>query len=48
MLEEKFRQLTRGVLDTEMAEKVIALTHQLPALPDVRGLTDLLRSTGKG
>jgi 2-methylcitrate dehydratase len=48
VLEEKFRQLTRGVLDGELAEKVIALTRQLPALPDVRGLTDLLRSTGRG
>src|SRR5262249_34959633 len=48
MLAETFRQLTRGVLEPEMAEKVIALTHQLPALPDVRGLTELLRSTGKG
>jgi len=48
VLEEKFRQLTGGVLNAEMATKVIALTRQLPALPDVRGLTDLLRSTCKG
>jgi 2-methylcitrate dehydratase len=47
VLEEKFRQLTRRILGAERAEKVIALTHQLPDLPDVHELTNLLRRAGK-
>ena len=47
MLEEKFRKLTRRVLDAGTAEEVIALTRQLPDLPDVRGLTGLLRAAVK-
>jgi 2-methylcitrate dehydratase len=46
VLEEKFRQLTRRVLGAERAEKVIALTHQLPDLPDVHELTNLLQRAG--
>ena len=47
VLEEKFRQLTRRVLDAGRAEEVIALSRQLPDLPDIHSLTDLLRPTGK-
>jgi hypothetical protein len=35
------------VLDAGTAEEVIALTRQLPDLPDVRGLTGLLRAAVK-
>jgi 2-methylcitrate dehydratase len=47
VLEEKFRQLTRRVLGTEKVEKIITLTRQLQDLPDVRGLTGLLRAAVK-
>ena len=47
VLEEKFRQLTRRVLDAGRVEEVIALSRQLPDLPDVHRLTDLLRPAGK-
>ena len=47
VLEEKFRQLTRKVLGVERAEKVIALTRQLPELKDVHELTNLLRAAGE-
>jgi hypothetical protein len=46
VLEEKFRQLTRKVLSAERADKVIALTRQLPELSDVHELTNLLRPGG--
>ena len=45
VLEEKFRQLTRKVLDAGRAEKVIEIARHLPDLPDVQKLTDLLRPT---
>jgi 2-methylcitrate dehydratase PrpD len=48
ILEEKFRKLTRRVLDEERAKEVIALTRQLPDLRDVHRLTNLLRPASKG
>jgi hypothetical protein len=47
MLEEKLRKLTRRVLDAGTAEEVIALTRQLPDLPNVHRLAALLRPAGK-
>jgi hypothetical protein len=47
VLEEKFRKLTRRALDAGKAEEVIALTRQLPDLPDIHRLTKLLRPTAK-
>jgi 2-methylcitrate dehydratase len=47
VLEEKFRKLTHRALDARKAAEVIAFTRQLAELPDVRELTNLLRSTGK-
>ena len=47
VLEEKFRKLTRRVLDAGKAEEVIALTRQLPDLLDIHRLTKLLRPTGQ-
>ena len=44
-LEEKFRQLTRKVLDSEQIERVVHITHRLDELADVRMLTDILRSS---
>ena len=44
-LEEKFRQLTRKVLDSERIERVVDITHRLDELADVRMLTDILRSS---
>jgi 2-methylcitrate dehydratase len=43
-LEQKFRQLTRKVLDSERIERVIDITHRLDQLADVRVLTDIFRS----
>jgi len=43
VLEQKFHQLTRKVLNREQISKVIAITHQLDQLSDVRLLTDALR-----
>jgi 2-methylcitrate dehydratase len=43
-LEQKFRQLTRKVLDSERIERVVDITHRLDQLADVRVLTDILRS----
>jgi 2-methylcitrate dehydratase len=42
-LEQKFRQLTVRVLDSEQIEKVIELTRRLDLLADVRALTNILR-----
>ncbi len=47
VLEEKFRQLTRKILDAGRVEEIIALSRQLPDLPDVHRLTDLLRPAGQ-
>ena len=43
VLEQKFRQLTRKVLDAAQIEEVIGVTHRLDQLPDVRMLTNILR-----
>ena len=43
VLEDKFRQLTGKVLDSEQIEKIIELTRRLDQLTDVRALTDILR-----
>jgi 2-methylcitrate dehydratase len=42
-LEQKFRQLTGRILDSEQIEKVIELTRRLDLLADVRALTNILR-----
>jgi 2-methylcitrate dehydratase len=43
VLEQKFRQLTRKVLDAAQIEEVIDVTRRLDQLPDVRMLTNILR-----
>jgi len=43
VLEQKFRQLTRKVLDAAQIEEVIGVTRRLDQLPDVRMLTNILR-----
>ena len=43
VLEQKFRQLTRKVLDATQIEEVIGVTRRLDQLPDVRMLTNILR-----
>jgi len=47
VLEQKFRQLTRKVLSSEQISEVIAITHRLGQLSDVRTLTDALRRLPK-
>ncbi|MFC1815268.1 MmgE/PrpD family protein [Thermodesulfobacteriota bacterium] len=42
-LEQKFRQLSRNVLNSEQIEAVIETTHQLADLSDIRILTQLVR-----
>ena len=43
VLEQKFRQLTRHFLNAEQSAEIIALTHHLEQLQDVRALTSILR-----